>query len=527
MAASAVACANPSQFIAKLYSEALGRAPDVAGWQANQAYFTQNGCSKSSLWTVARAIYTSAEYQSLGYDNDEKVLTVYRGLFSREPDAGGFANWRNYLNNGNSMASMIDFMFQAIDGGRELSSRQICASLGYGWSNRPAPLSNSVIPAKNDGGIQTLAALQTALENAQPGSTVYLAQRAVIMTPTQIVVKPGVTLATIGMPPPAQYAKQARVVRTGLFGNGVELDSSLIKLGSGARLQSVWVSGQAQDFAHPPLAVNVILESGTGTTIADSRVDNSAGWSSIIAHRFNKPCSGMAVRNNLVTGYANSHLYANVTDGISGNCEDFIASHNTVIDASDVAIIVFAVPGLTQKSKILNNTVVSAGVPAYGAFMLHPMRIEDAGPSNSFAGSSISNNLFWAAPDTHFDIGVILGGTAWDISPSMGVGGAAIGNSNGGIASPMYIGLAVDGMTQASVQQNTITRAVPKSAYPDNPMRYNFVCKTAITTTGDALADLNAVSGHTSGPEMIQSLENASVHGCVGHSRIGRPLPLR
>ena len=35
----------PSQFIAKLYSEALGRAPDNGGWQAQTNYFLASGCS--------------------------------------------------------------------------------------------------------------------------------------------------------------------------------------------------------------------------------------------------------------------------------------------------------------------------------------------------------------------------------------------------------------------------------------------------------------------------------------------------
>src|SRR6202012_2542282 len=39
----------PAQFIAKLYTEGLGRMPDQSGWQSATTYFAQNGCSAASL----------------------------------------------------------------------------------------------------------------------------------------------------------------------------------------------------------------------------------------------------------------------------------------------------------------------------------------------------------------------------------------------------------------------------------------------------------------------------------------------
>ena len=69
----------PSQFVAKMYSEALGRMPDPGGWRAYHDYFSGAGCSASTLRDVARQFYNSQEFLGLGYDNSARVLTLYRG----------------------------------------------------------------------------------------------------------------------------------------------------------------------------------------------------------------------------------------------------------------------------------------------------------------------------------------------------------------------------------------------------------------------------------------------------------------
>lgn len=129
-----------------------------------------------------------------------------------------------------------------------------------------------------------------------------------------LVVKAGVTLATVGLPLRTQYAKQARLVRGAPFGTN-ELDSALVRLESGARLDSVWVSGQAQVYPYHNPGVNVVLRSGTGTTLANARLDNSTGWTSAVAHHYGAPCSAMALTGNLITGYSNDHHYTDAPFG--------------------------------------------------------------------------------------------------------------------------------------------------------------------------------------------------------------------
>lgn len=101
----------PAQFIAKQYTEALGRAPDQAGWQAQVNYFQSNGCSADTLASLGRDIFTSSEFNNLGYDNPAKLLTLYRGALNRELDADGFNGNLTRLDNGASWSDVVNALF--------------------------------------------------------------------------------------------------------------------------------------------------------------------------------------------------------------------------------------------------------------------------------------------------------------------------------------------------------------------------------------------------------------------------------
>src|SRR5438132_1247534 len=106
------------QFVAKMYTEALGRAPLPPadnGWQTYTNYIATNGCTTQSngLYTtldaVARGFFKSAEYGGLyGSDSAAKVITLYRALLNREPDSGGFPVWKNQLDVGTDIGTIVD-----------------------------------------------------------------------------------------------------------------------------------------------------------------------------------------------------------------------------------------------------------------------------------------------------------------------------------------------------------------------------------------------------------------------------------
>ncbi len=497
---STARAAVPGQFIAKMYTEALGRGPDPSGWQNRVDSFTSSGCSQAKLKEHGHAFYTSAEYEGLGYDNTEKLLTLYRGVLNREPDANGFTYWLNLLNQGNAFSTLVDVFFDS----SEFSSlvNRICAGThpeGYGWSAQPV----LTLPTNGSGFTGgTGAQLQSLLNAATPGSTVYLAPRAVVRASEEIVVPSGVTLATTGLPDRSRYARMGRVVRTALFAK------ALIRLEPGAKLRSVWVTGQRPVVGVSVEAANIFLRSGTGGLVQNCRSDGAAGWSALVLHgsaNTGIACNGVTVSGLLTTSYSSPHSNAdnvnNATggwsDGISNACEDATITNNHIVDPTDVGIVLFrASPA--QKSRVYENMIVAAGVSAYGAIAVDPL-YEVA--SASFVGMSIENNQFWSSPTTHFDIGIPVGTMGWFFdtgTATVGNGGSVRGNTTAGIRTRMDAGITIDGMTNVTVQANTLVRdAVETSNCP----------------TGDVLAHTNG--GHTSGS--IQAYSEAVAHSCIGH----------
>lgn len=92
----------PTQWIAKQYSEALGRAPDASGWQSLVDFFTVNDCNQANLKQQGRNFYLSTEFNNAygANDVDYKELVAYRGILNREPDQAGYDSFNQQLHSG-------------------------------------------------------------------------------------------------------------------------------------------------------------------------------------------------------------------------------------------------------------------------------------------------------------------------------------------------------------------------------------------------------------------------------------------
>ena len=84
--------ANQTSFVAALYRDVLGRAPDAAG-SSNWVAQLQAGASQQQ---VAQAFWESSEHRTL------EVTGYYQSLLQRTPDAAGLANWVSALQAGQS-----------------------------------------------------------------------------------------------------------------------------------------------------------------------------------------------------------------------------------------------------------------------------------------------------------------------------------------------------------------------------------------------------------------------------------------
>ncbi|MGH7485621.1 MAG: hypothetical protein ACREMY_08475, partial [bacterium] len=304
------------------------------------------------------------------------------------------------------------------------------------------------------------AQLQQRLDTAAPRTTIALAPRFTVRLTTPLRIPDGVTLATAGAPDNRHYADMARLVRAADFNN------ILVYVGGG--LSHVWVDGgrRSPETANALRSNIRILGGGTSPSLTQSRVTDSPGPQSIqvLGSADGYPCPEATVSENLVTAYSSDHYRKNSwTDGISATCENTAISGNEIVDATDVAIVLYRSapetgPQIAQKSIVKGNRILSAGNSAYGAVIEDPLFIK-AGQklrTMDFTGASVTGNTLWTSPNTHFDIGLGAGTREWfGANSHTGRGGAITGNTTGTLTARVQTGIAVDGMLDADIRENT------------------------------------------------------------------------
>lgn len=403
--------ASTSQFVARLYTEALGRAPDEGAWAANVANLPQSGaaCNNIDFASLANSVYSSQEYQNLGYTSREKVLTLYRGIVNREPESADAVNyWAQGLDSGQSILSVIN----AFMAGAEFQGlkSQICSTTSntadpvYRWGSAPVVAIDGVKSA------MTAAGLQILLDNARNNisKVVALAPHTVVFADRKITIPEGVTLTTSGVTSRQQYARMARIVRIAHFGAGSAArgDQALVVPDKGSTMKYIWVSGQRDAIIngvrleHNGLSANVHVRNGTGTSVISSRLDSVAGTSNMgvdgSAEGDGSPqgvrCDppGAVISDNLITGYTSTHYpidtVGKYSDGITVSCENTSVTRNHIVDASDVGIILFrsgsAPPGIDGQRQ-RHHLRWSLGLCRDGVRAIQPVQPHGRMPNSS------------------------------------------------------------------------------------------------------------------------------------------------
>jgi hypothetical protein len=483
----------PGQFIAKTYTEGLGRTPEPDEWQQAVAWFQANGCRASTLNAWARKVYLSSDYLSRGYDPPAELLTLYRGVLNREPDKADFQIRLKARRRGQDWNDTVDAFFS----NREFKrlAKKICgAQTSYSFGNQPV----LALPVDSPGFQGTGAQLQTLLNAASMGETILLAQKAVVWLNAPLVIPRGVTIATTGYPEPTHYALMGRLVRNAAF------KTAAVTLEDGASLDHVWVDGQRGVVGFVDDGVNVRILGGSGGMIRNSMITNAAGWSSVQVFGASEgfPCVNVQVTGNLITAYSSGHVRGKLkdnpwTDGLSISCESTYAVFNQIVDATDVGIVLFRSHPAVQKSVLRFNRIISAGNSAYGAITIDGLQGKGTRPDFRFA--LIDSNTFWTSPDTHFDLGISVGTRAWFGPPADLASGAWVtGNTTGGIPTRVDTGIAVSGMLEAKVTGNDLNLILVDVSR----------CPTA--AVGASVA-----AGYASGE--LQTYTDALYDWCIGH----------
>jgi hypothetical protein len=92
-------------FVTRFYQQCLSRNPDpggLAGWVNALVVRTLSGAD------VANGFIFSPEFIARNTTNEQFVTILYRAFFAREPDAGGYNGWVNYLYSGASRQTVLN-----------------------------------------------------------------------------------------------------------------------------------------------------------------------------------------------------------------------------------------------------------------------------------------------------------------------------------------------------------------------------------------------------------------------------------
>lgn len=329
----------PTQYVAKLFTEAWGRAPTPTLWQQILDNFHANGCSVTTTKYWGEHFYKHANFTSAyplsggGHVVGARIEAFARGVLNQEPDIGFYnslyttqmgtnteTTWSNIVTNVLSGTAFSSFVTNTIcPTAGELNRKDPAA---YGWNETAVePLMGNRHHSAQTCGLGT-GTTQTQLQNAlnlAAGSTnkvVLLRQGAEIYIdgintggawppPTGggvgLTIPAGVTLRTckstdangagLPSPGPTAYALQGRLVRRWNRAPSPDVTwhhsslgySPTVRVDSGARLENVWVDGGRNgldNFCDAAIGwcYNVWVIGGAGTThVTGNRFDNSAG----------------------------------------------------------------------------------------------------------------------------------------------------------------------------------------------------------------------------------------------------------
>jgi hypothetical protein len=523
----------PTQYIAKLYTESLGRAPDQAGWLKFVNSFTSAGCSVGELETIgynSSTFFDSPEFLTANPDPQSQTIAMYRAILNRDPDQTGFNTYSGQLKSGMTPAIVASNLYAttefATDANTICGTNQTTYNPDYSFGTTPAfnatPLTS---------GITTYAALVSALSTAgstynstKQVQTVTLAQAALIYVPAMLTVPSGVILQTSGTPLPNNYTQMARLTRTYTTGT-TNYTTAVVQVNGGGTLQSVWIDGQ-RSIVGTTGAQNVDTVGGTGTLIANNRSSDPSVGSNITSEGVGtmRTCKNETISGNLLTGYTEQHGFSTPADGMTMYCENLTISNNSIIDMSDIAIVLMStsVAGTTQNSTITGNTIISAGVSTNAPIAVDattavtftgPLVNGNNTPGTNqqypcFAGTTMTNNTFWTGPYTTFDFGIMVGARPFFAAPRLydstctgtqaGLGPTFTNNGNGILSANVQEGIEVDGFQNVTLTNdgvaNPFTVTLSPKLFPAGLPAYQCPSTMVLLQAGDSSGNLPAAT---------------------------------
>ncbi|GAA5987057.1 hypothetical protein JCM11641_007825 [Rhodosporidiobolus odoratus] len=196
---------------------------------------------------------------------------------------------------------------------------------------------------------------------------------------------------------------------------------------------------------------------GTDQVLEGCRVEDPRGWTGVHLVDFAQRCK---VLNNIV-GPCGQQAPGPWADGLSIAGKDSLIAGNTVIDATDGAIVLFCAPG----SMVTNNTVIARERNLLGAINM----VDDFPFDRDFTGTRVIGNRI-LTEGAFIRLGLGCGPTCWNgwgPHQTLNYGGEVLHNTFG----PGQFGYAISlsGTKNFTVQGNTI---LPRTRFGGSTHRF-------------------------------------------------------
>jgi len=217
---------------------------------------------------------------------------------------------------------------------------------------------------------------------------------------------------------------------------------------SGIAIQYIEVDGNRGELGYQPGdALIEIGHAGSDQTVQNIVAHDTRSWSCLHIHEGRvidgtPQCQNATITDNLIgpAGTPDGRW----ADGISHACGNSVVMNNTVIDATDGAIVVFGAPG----SIVSNNTIIADNQTLLGGINM----VDYAPVSGNYTGTIVTNNVI-DARGAFIKVGIAMGPDVWSCPHTVNYGGTVRDNVIQGIH--FGYGYAVNGVRDWTVLGNT------------------------------------------------------------------------
>ena len=432
------------QFVAKLFTEGLSRAPQSEEYLHYISQLEEKGCTQETLTALAMEFFSAKPFKQAKLDKKQTIFAVYRAVLNRDPTEEELAREED----GKDAAALAE----TLCGTEEFAALIPAINKGpYYWGE-------NILTAYTGGKIITSDELRAMFEK---DIHVKLPQGALVLMDSMVSIPKGGTLETEGNP--THYTKMARLIRKNAG------DHHLVFLRDDSSLKNVYVEGNLSSYdIESVLSGSNVVVGGKNCTVQECRISDSVSHQNLWA--FDASEHGY-LGSNLITGYASDHSKT-WQDGITCLGADFLIEYNEIVDLTDASIAIFRYVNelggpeqyyvRAQNTIVRHNKILNMGNSSYAGYdhetgnYIYDKINGPIHPAN-MTGLVAYENQIWTSMRAHIHMLVTMSTVPWltEANCDLTVGGSVYNNyTPEGCYALTACGIAVDKAIDVAVRGN-------------------------------------------------------------------------